>query len=69
MRSILGFAIGVLATAATIAFVYLVVFEALPGERVGADEVAIWVITGLAGAVSAALWVVTVVVLRRAGTG
>ena len=66
MRSILGFAIGVAAVAATLATLYLLFFEVLPADSDGSDETAGWVFTGAIAVVAAVLWVVTIVILRRA---
>jgi hypothetical protein len=64
MSRILGVVYAVLALAATTYFVYAV-FDALFGDYVGGEVATVWVITGVAGLITALLWWAAVYQFRK----
>jgi hypothetical protein len=64
MSRILGVVCTVLALAATGYFVYAV-FDSLLGDYVGGEVTTVWVITGVAGLITALLWWAAVYQLRE----
>lgn len=64
MSRFLGVAFAVLALAASGFFVYLVV-DSTFGDYVGGEVATVWIITGLAGLVTALLWWAAVYELRK----